>query len=230
MADIDRLADDLNRYAASFAQPHEILGALAESDRWPSEQLSKNRAAAADFLDESGRHAEAELLKNPGRHVVVHGGSVHPARFTTDHVIHAYDRAVNHLDDWSRGLFSAPEWDYDLSGTAHNSEDFHEPPGPLPPHHVRVVHLDPNGYQPHAAHDTHLSQFGNHLADVLGQEVSIGDFGWNNGGEGADQLGWETGDNHTTPEDVEEHAAEHERLLKALREAPFEEIDTKHKT
>jgi hypothetical protein len=207
MADREQYADDLNRYAMSFAQPHEILGALKDTDRWPSEAISGNRAGAADFLAEAGRHAESELLKNPGRHVLIRDGKVQPAMFVEDHVLAAYDRALEHLHDWSGGAFRDPGIEVERFGNRYRPEDFVEPPGPIPPHHVRVVHLDQTGSEPHTHSDVHFSDLGSHLADALDYAFVPDDFGLNDDGE------------------FEHHAAEHERLLKAVREAPFERFD-----
>lgn len=60
------------------------------------------RDATADALDDSGRADEASLLRS-GRHVMVHQGRVHPARFTITPIARAYGRLQDHLDRITNG-------------------------------------------------------------------------------------------------------------------------------
>lgn len=203
------------RYARADEPEHVALGlkALADDDRRPAKALSQNRAMLSDALREAGRVGEADLLADPKRHVVVHGGEVKPGRWNTDEVLSRFHEAADHVDEWAGGdhvgshvpaAYTNAEWKY----AGFRDEDFEEPPGPVPRHHLRLVYVDPNGYEPHTHSDVHRADLAGHLADWLDDEVNYADFGWNTDGDGAEEQG-----------------AEFDRLLQRLRDTPAEVPD-----
>jgi hypothetical protein len=67
------------------------------------------RGRLADLLDDHDRPDEAALLRDPGRHVVVHGGRVVPGRYTLDHLHAARDAAIQHIERMMGGDYPYDE-------------------------------------------------------------------------------------------------------------------------
>jgi hypothetical protein len=94
MSDQDsRLARTLAaiHYAASHSDVENLLDQLSSPEhdvtRWGGPSADRTfRGILADALSENGREPEAELLRNPTQHVVVHEGQVRPGRWTLRHL------------------------------------------------------------------------------------------------------------------------------------------------
>ena len=105
---IVQFARVVSRYARPGSDAHTLLSQLASPEhqetRWGWGDHTF-RGVLADALDEEGGHhpAEGELLREPGRHVVVHNGHVYPAAFTLGHLGRAVGAVQDHLDAMTGG-------------------------------------------------------------------------------------------------------------------------------
>jgi uncharacterized protein (TIGR02996 family) len=137
--------------------------------RWGlDDPLSGHRGVLADALDESGRSEEAQLLREQGRHLIVSPeGNIEPGRFTTDHIMQAFDPLAMHLMDRSRGNY--PEDDIEVRSdetpvSLPTWQTLHTPFVPLEPGQVRVLHT---AAVPLTHTNLHHSELGSYLADYL---------------------------------------------------------------
>ncbi len=187
------------RRYSSMQNASEMLKSLSHEDLQGGPNADHNkRMIAADAVDEVGDHTLANHLRTPGRHLMVHRGSVVPAKwqFTDYHVRRAAGDLASHVDEMAGGEGWDPGWGNfhgtDRDGTVHlehtpleNDIDW----DPDEDHHYTV----------------HVSELGNHLADLMDDSHNHGDYGWN------------------TDESTPEQHAEYGRLMQALRDAPVRE-------
>jgi hypothetical protein len=188
------------------AEPHLKWGTHPEAAEF--------RPIAADaYQDETGDEHGAELLRQPSQHVLIDGdGRVRKGRFTTDHVIAAASAAGDYIRDLRGGYYAEHPFDnvHLHSDDPHlfRDEDFEEPPGPLPPHHERLIHTDPDGHAPHLHTDVHISELGDSLAHHLEAETDYAP--WDEMEDGDLRYG---------------HEQRLRELIDQVRKAPVEEAD-----
>jgi hypothetical protein len=212
-------------YAAALKyameSPWESFRKQLESEpelRWGThEKAAEVRPIAADaYAEETGDEHGAGLLRDPKQHVVIHEGKVKKGRFTLDHISSALNDIGDHFEEHNQHNPTG-HVDADPTGQHYLSHelvdpheydpDFMEGPGELPEHHVRVV--DIGGDHPVHLGDHPWKDVGKALADSVDDEAERA-------------TDWH-GTTDDSGEEFSDFADEYERLLKNLREAPFEE-------
>lgn len=202
------------RYAADswslFRQRLESEPSL----RWGThEKAAEERPIMADaYADHTGDEEGAALLRDSKQHVVFDGDRVRKGRFTTKHVVGAADAAddlIYQLPGVETHFFGNADVVNRRTASRYRDEDFNEPPKPLSPHHVRVVHIDPAGAELPYHADVHYADLGRYLADELNRHAD-------------DQAYWdEVPDDDQHPHGLPAIDA----ALEHVRKAPYEEVD-----
>ncbi len=198
-------ADTVTNLLTQLQQPEQ------NEHRWGTDGGQQGlRHVLADAMDESQRHTEADLLRQQGQHVMVHEGRVRPAKFTTHRIRRAASQYANTIDNHiGYDPLEGVELDTTDSG-GYREEDFDEPFEPLKKGELRFIRLfdgDLNAHQ-----KVHHSELGNTLADHIKHDAD--------GNEAWDDI-------NELSDDEEERLKRQEQ---ALRNAPYEEIDTAHPT
>jgi hypothetical protein len=203
----DDFIGDLNkalRYSADTVE--NLLGQLAsdahQKTRWGLPEGDKTfRGVLADALQDNGRDKEADVLREPDRHVMVHNGKVVPARFTTEQIDWAFDAVYNYVDP-DEGLFE-PVYDHEVYGPNDVDDPDKVHGKPVRNGHVRVVYRNPMGTPPHLIQDIPYHVLGKQYMYDVRNALSVG-----------------TGVNPSDPE--------WRRREAALENAPYEEPDPDH--
>ena len=214
------------KYAAS---PEGVHSVLSNVQREPQNAL--HRYVASDVLEGVGRHEEADLLHaDPPGSIVNHRINeqgripseqlrVVPSRYTTRHIDRAHHALYNHVYAWSGGemgelLPTGTDW-ADVGGVANEGENENNGPGSftytheIHPQGTVSVMSDSDMFPSFMHH----SELGPHLADEIDNYINNDDYGWNTPPDLADG----------TADDFQENEAEYNRLLEALRNAPYTE-------
>lgn len=158
-----RQRSTVTRYGADHATVDTLLHQLQQPEhdehRWGlDDPVNGHRGITADALDDVGRGDEAELLRRPNTHVMVHEGRVVPARFTDAHVRGREEAVDRHLRMMTRGGYN-------------------------PTHGFGFVHGEGNDPStiidsPLGEQTQHVSELGRNLADHIDGSVNddIGDW------------------------------------------------------
>lgn len=199
----------------------QLAAAEHSAHRWGHDDAIRGlRGIVADALDDVGRGQEAQLLRTQGRHVLVTPEGVRPGRFSHHP---AFGRAVDvlqHLSDLNAGDYPHPEFGVDRPGWF-RPEDFEDEEGyrtAALPGHVRLVHEDPAGMEPHRHEDVPYPELPAALARVLEGHMNMFEpFEWADDPEEADRvLGGMMSELQTSPFEEEDPDYHYARTAYAL--------------
>lgn len=203
---------------------HAILSQPEHNEtRWGTGGDQNLRQVAADAYQDEGDDESAHHLRHGGHVVLTPDRRVKPGRFDDRPTGRAARALGQHVSNWSGGQYD------DMIGWEHVGghpvvQDMHDDNSDVqadakyPDNTVRLYTND-QGEPLHIHH----SELPGTIADLYDRDVNGADWGWNT--MPPDDGDWDDGGEGDGQEWFDQHAAEFDRLLEALRNAPTETVN-----